>query len=604
MLMCVLLKEEIESRRALLFKRLVNYDFNDVDFYLPQLVCLLLNWPYKSIIYLLLYFEFRCALSSRFAYKLHWTLRTFQNVDRMSDLFNYLGQHPRLFLKGSSSHKKRRTVSDSDYPEVSFTPSSLQKPIKNQNDFVSKLTSIESSMICLNYDHRLRARHLVTQLQDINRFLKGSLDAWNPLIDGYHRIVHIPVNDSFVLNSARRAPYILFMECVRTTAADSSNGRKGRRRRRFETRDPERKANSDMSCSSSEVDLTDALFNDDSFVVVPDIDDVDLLDDYDIVSYQEAIISRIAVQPEPDDLILSRGRTLNYGLSLPAIAFNVQWDERVQRISESSIHRRKRNPLSSDWFLSACMVKYCDDARHELLAYQFIRQLQLIWRNEKVPVYVHPVKTVLLNDNFALMQVIPGAISLHQIKCKYSGSLRNYMRGCYSCFLDAQKNFVASCAGYSIVCYLLQVKDRHNGNILLSRDGHLIHIDFGYILDSSPGSIGFEQAHFKMTPEYVEVMDGLDSDMFKYYKVLMTQALIAARKHRDTLLPVIQSYQKWTKLKCFSNKTVTERMEKRFAPNTKDDDVLKLIDGMVGSNMNALTTRVYDYYQYQSCGIR
>lgn len=130
---------------------------------------------------------------------------------------------------------------------------------------------------------------------------------------------------------------------------------------------------------------------------------------------------------------------------------------------------------------------------------------------------MRPYKIVCISNDSGLIEPILNTVSLHQIKKNSNKSLRDYFIDEYGDaetdnFKTAQRNFMQSCAAYCLISYLLQVKDRyvvdewalhsdsfvkhahlhhrHNGNILLHSDGHLIHIDFGFILSISPKNLG------------------------------------------------------------------------------------------------------------------
>ena len=78
------------------------------------------------------------------------------------------------------------------------------------------------------------------------------------------------------------------------------------------------------------------------------------------------------------------------------------------------------------------------------------------------------------------------------------------------------------------MCFILQIKDRHNGNILVDIEGHIIHIDFGFLLSNAPGKgIKLEQAPFKLTQDMVDVLGGNKSKKFLEYRELMRLGFMA-----------------------------------------------------------------------------
>lgn len=100
-----------------------------------------------------------------------------------------------------------------------------------------------------------------------------------------------------------------------------------------------------------------------------------------------------------------------------------------------------------------------------------------------------------------------------------------------------------SLVAYSIISYILQLKDRHNGNILIDKDGHVIHIDFGFVLSNSPGSLGFEMAPFKLSQDYIELLGGLNQSKWIEFIELFKLAFKKVRKHAERIITIVELMQ-------------------------------------------------------------
>ena len=172
---------------------------------------------------------------------------------------------------------------------------------------------------------------------------------------------------------------------------------------------------------------------------------------------------------------------------------------------------------------------------------------------------------------------------------------------------QALKNFAASLAAYSLFSYLLLIKDRHNGNLMIDSAGHILHIDFGFLLSIAPGgSFSLETAPFKLTDEMVEVLGGLDSPYFGEFLTAFTKGFIALQSNAEIIVSALNILAHNSSFPCFSGKQsnlVIEKLRSRFRTELSVGDAVKHCLDLITNSYGHYGTRQYDNFQWITNGI-
>ncbi|XP_058015955.1 phosphatidylinositol 4-kinase beta isoform X1 [Ahaetulla prasina] len=527
-------------------------------------------------------------------------------------------------LKRTASNPK---VENED-EELSSSSESLDRsfcsPVRlaPEREFIKSLMAIGKRLTTLPTKEQ-KTQRLISELSLLNHKLPARV--WLPTAGFDHHVVRVPHTQAVVLNSKDKAPYLIYVEVLECENFDTTN---------VPARIPENRIRSTRSVENlpecgityeqraSSFTTVPNYDNDDEAWSVDDIGELQVelpeLHTSSCDNISQFSVDSITSQESKEPVFIAAGdirRRLSEQLAHTptsfkrdpedpsAVALKEPWQEKVRRIREGSPYGHLPN-----WRLLSMIVKCGDDLRQELLAFQVLKQLQAIWEQERVPLWIKPYKILVISADSGMIEPVVNAVSIHQVKKQSQLSLLDFFlqeHGQFTSegFLTAQRNFVQSCAGYCLVCYLLQVKDRHNGNILLDAHGHIIHIDFGFILSSSPRNLGFETSAFKLTAEFVDVMGGIGGDMFNYFKMLMLQGLIAARKHMDKVVQIVEIMQQGSQLPCFHGSSTIRNLKERFHMNMTEEQLQVLIEQLVDGSMRSLTTKLYDGFQYLTNGI-
>ena len=256
---------------------------------------------------------------------------------------------------------------------------------------------------------------------------------------------------------------------------------------------------------------------------------------------------------------IPQGPALSTGKGLLDKVYGLPWDVRCDEIRKASSYGKIKG-----WRLASFIMKAGEDIRKEALVMQIISKMKG-WFDAEIPEvlrpYLRPYTIMCIGGEAGIVECVHDAKSVDEVKKQTDGftSLRDFFERAFGApgavgpagslsFEQAQDNFLRSLVGYSLVCYVLQIKDRHNANILMSRDGDLMHIDFGFVLGETP-KMGYvplfsERAPFKLTQDYWDVLGGRnirEGGLGVKFCKMFEEAFACASSHADEIATIIES---------------------------------------------------------------
>eukprot|EP00916_Digyalum_oweni_P011821 GHVL01019638.1.p1 GENE.GHVL01019638.1~~GHVL01019638.1.p1 ORF type:complete len:652 (+),score=64.44 GHVL01019638.1:1914-3869(+) len=461
--------------------------------------------------------------------------------------------------------------------------------------FIHELCQISSELSTVK--EAFRNQLLTTKLDKLNAFLpaKVFIPFSEPLTEGEdtvdHFVLHIPTQEAMILSSKGGSVYHICVEIAIPTTLKKCKSECATKLSRAHTSTPPPSQEHTVVRSNSSPchtnDISPALVQ----CQVPEFKE-----SYTVVGEIMNMDDPIDDTNEPS----KRGPKSIFG--------EKSWEE-VQQ----DVRSRSRYGHLAGWNLLSMIVKTGTELRQEQIASQLLLSIQRLWQRHDLKLWLRPFRILATGPSSGLVETVPNAISIHSLKKALppSTSLSDFFKQTFTTQVDlavAKQNFMQSMAAYSIVCHVLSIRDRHNGNILIDSEGHVIHVDFGFILSNSPGNLKFEAESFKLTQEFLQLMDGHKSKLFRSFTAAVIKGFEVLRKNLDALLvnvDMLMMGKDNESLPCFSKgrDEVLCRLRDKFLPGQSSVQFRDHVHSMINQSIDHWRNLWYDRYQRVVVGI-
>nr|CAD2195540.1 unnamed protein product [Meloidogyne enterolobii] len=222
------------------------------------------------------------------------------------------------------------------------------------------------------------------------------------------------------------------------------------------------------------------------------------------------------------------------------------------------------------------------------------------FRTQLLDLCLTPYAVLATSCSEGFVQFVRGATPLADIK-SIQDTLRTFRPSSsapYGIEADVLNNYVKSCAGYSIICYILGIGDRHLHNLLLCENGKMFHVDFGFILGRDPKPM---PPPMKLTSEMINAMGGQNSEHFRAFVNYCTIAFCILRRHANliTNLFSLMLDAGIPDISIERDKAVMKVLE-RFHLQLSDEAVCQLVVRLIESSLSAKMPLIVDFVHNDS----
>jgi len=244
--------------------------------------------------------------------------------------------------------------------------------------------------------------------------------------------------------------------------------------------------------------------------------------------------------------------------------------------------------------------KFGDDLRQDGLIIQILHVMDELLKQVNMDLKLSPypvMATTMDYDGCGFLEFVPETTTVFDVLNENNNDIEHFIQNHNKKALleTAMQNYVSSLAGYSVFSYILGIGDRHLHNLLITKSGKLLHIDFGFIYGHDPKPW---PPPMKICKEMVQALGGKGS---RYYKRFENQACLCynlLRKHSRLIINLLKIMGEDSPDNDKNMEFVIDKFQLKLSDDQASVYLKDLIDKSVSAFMAQASDIIHKYATY------